>query len=152
MSYRDSERTVTKSITVAVDVEQAFRVWTEQIRTWWPAGHSLSGDPQTQVFIEGNVGGRFYERTSNGIEHEWGIVEEWEPPQRLVFSWYLGSDREIPSKVEVQFLALAENKTRIELVHRGPELIGALWWQRQRIFHASWDTILSKYSTGLSAG
>lgn len=151
MSQQDAENTVTKSITVTVNVEQAFRVWTEQIRTWWPAGHSISGDPQTQVFIEGKIGGRFYERTADGVEHQWGIIEAWEPPSRLVFSWYLGSGQKIPSRVEVQFIPLDEQQTRIELAHRGPDLIGELWWQRKHLFHASWDNILSKYSNHLTA-
>ena len=82
----DSENSVKKSIIVKQAVDRTFRLWTEQIRVWWPAGHSLSGDPQTQVFIEGRVGGRFYERASDGVEYVWGTVEVWEPPARLAFT------------------------------------------------------------------
>ena len=71
----DSENSVKKSIIVKQEVERTFRLWTEQIRAWWPAGHSLSGDPQTQVFIEGRVGGRFYERASDGAEYVWGLLK-----------------------------------------------------------------------------
>ncbi len=151
MINHDSENAVTKSIIIELDVARAFRVWTEQIRAWWPASHSSSGDPRTQVFIEGKVGGRFYERASNGIEYDWGAVDVWDPPYRLAFTWYLGSNQELPTRVEVQFVSLDENKTRIELEHRGPELIGKLWWQRKQVFSAAWDSVLSKFVTFLTS-
>jgi uncharacterized protein YndB with AHSA1/START domain len=145
MTHHATEQAVTKSIVVALDVAKTFRVWTEQIAAWWPASHSLSGDPKTQVFIEGKVGGRFYERASNGDEFDWGAVEVWDPPHRFVFSWYLGSSQELPTRVEVQFISLAANQTRIELEHRGPELIGPLWEQRVAIFKGGWDSVLAKF-------
>jgi len=146
MSKQDSENVVTKSIVIGLNVERAFRVWTEQIGTWWPANHSLSGDPKTQVFIEGKVGGRFYERAPDGVEYDWGVVEVWEPPYRLAFTWYLGSSSALPTRVEVHFVALNENETRLELEHRGPELIGELWWLNKSRYNASWDKVLSKYA------
>ncbi|MBI1881675.1 MAG: SRPBCC domain-containing protein [Chloroflexi bacterium] len=151
MTQRDSENAIAKSIIIELDVERTFRVWTEQIRAWWPASHSLSGDPKTQVFIEGKVGGRFYERASNGVEYDWGAVLVWEPPYRLAFTWYLGSNPELPTRVEAQFVALGEHKTRIEIEHRGPELIGELWRQRVRIFDAAWEKVLSTYATFLTS-
>jgi uncharacterized protein YndB with AHSA1/START domain len=151
MIYHDAENVVTKSIIVELDVAGAFRAWTEQIRAWWPVSHSSSGDPKTQVFIEGKVGGRFYERASNGVEYDWGAVDVWDPPYRLAFTWYLGSNQELPTRVEVQFVSLDENKTRIELEHRGPELIGELWWQRKHVFSTAWDNVLSKFVTFLTS-
>ena len=151
MSNTDSEHTVIKSIVVAQSIDVTFRIWTEQIHAWWPTGHSLSGDPQTRVCIEGQRGGRFYERTSDGVEYEWGSIVVWEPPHHIIFTWYLGSNQELPTKVEVRFTALDDSQTRIDLEHRGPELIGELWWQRQAIFHASWDTILARFTAFLTS-
>lgn len=145
MIDHDSENAVSKSIVVEVDVAKAFRLWTEQIRVWWPVSHSRSGDPRTKVFIEGKVGGRFYECASDGVEYNWGAVDVWDPPDRLAFTWYLGSSWEHPTRVEVHFVAMAENKTRVEITHRGPELIGVLWGQRKHVFSAAWDSVLSKF-------
>jgi len=151
MNKQDSADAVVKSIIVERDIEAAFRVWTEQIHLWWPAGHSRSGDPKTQVLMEGKVGGRFYERTSNGDEYEWGAVDVWEPPHFLAFRWYLGSSQELPTRVDVQFVPLSENRTRIELAHRGPELIGERWWAIMGIFHTAWDSVLSKFAMFLTS-
>jgi uncharacterized protein YndB with AHSA1/START domain len=142
MSVKDAPQVVRKSIRVGCEPAAAFRILTEQVRVWWPAGHSLSGDPHTQVYIEAGVNGRFYERTSNGDEYEWGRVLLWEPPQRLICSWYLGSSQELPTEVEVTFTSLSAKETEVEVVHRGSDLLGDLWWQRVNIFNNSWEKLL----------
>ena len=149
MFNSDPKQAVIKSIIVELSIERAFHLWTERISTWWPASHSISGDPETQVMIEAKVGGRLYERASNGHEYDWGAVDVWQPPFRLAFTWYLGSDQAHPTHVEVQFISLAMNKTRIELEHRGPELVGDLWEQRKHIFRASWETVLAEFIVSL---
>ena len=63
-------------------------VWTERIAAWWPADHTASGEPNLQVVLEGRIGGRIFERTAAGAEHDWGEVVAWEPPHRFV---YLGT-------------------------------------------------------------
>ncbi|MCB0032632.1 MAG: SRPBCC domain-containing protein [Anaerolineales bacterium] len=145
MSDGEAPAVVTKSMVIARDVAAVFRIWTEQVHLWWPAGHSRSGDPYTKVIIEGRVGGRFYERTSNGDEYEWGRILIWEPPHRLVYTWYLGSSQELPTEVDVRFVPLNPQQTHLELEHRGVELIGDLWWQRVKIFNDSWDKILMTF-------
>ncbi|MEM8535928.1 MAG: hypothetical protein AAGF95_34190 [Chloroflexota bacterium] len=57
----------------------------------------------------------------------------------------------MPTHIKVRFTALDDSQTRVDLTHRGPELIGELWWQRQTIFHASWDTILAQFTAFLTA-
>jgi uncharacterized protein YndB with AHSA1/START domain len=147
MSQSEREDVVLKSIVVERGVEPTFRAWTESIHAWWPAGHSRSRDPRTQVIIEGRLGGRFFERSSEGVEYEWGQVVAWEPPFRVAFTWYLGSDAERPTRVVVSFVALGERRTRIELEHRGPEHIGELWPARKGIFSANWDVVLAAFAT-----
>ncbi len=148
MTASDPEALVFRQLVVARDLATVFRLWTEQIDTWWPAGHSRSGDPATQVFLEGRAGGRFYERSSSGQEYEWGQVVIWEPPHRLAYTWYLGSDATRPSRVEVRFTALGPERTRVEVRHRGPEYVGELWWDRRDRFAAAWDAVLRALVAG----
>ena len=151
MTHQLSEHTVSKSIVVAVALEQAFTVWTGQINVWWPAAHSLSGDPATEVFIESKVGGRFYERASTGIEYDWGEVTVWQPPYRVALKWYLGSSQELPTQVNIQFVPLDRQQTRIQVEHRGPDLIGDLWWQRIDIFKGAWEKVLATFTSAVSS-
>ena len=89
---------------VACPPEHAFEVWTARIATWWPADHTVSGDADLDVVLEPRVGGRIYERTRDGVEHDWGWVTEWEPPGRFVYQWHLRRDRDDATEVEIRFL------------------------------------------------
>jgi hypothetical protein len=64
---------VRKSVLVACPAARAFEVFTREYARWWPfATHSI-GEAETQtVAFEAGVGGRIYERTRAGVEHDWG--------------------------------------------------------------------------------
>ena len=137
---------VERSIVVRCSITTAFDVFTAQLNRWWPKSHSRSGDPNTTIMIEPWPAGRLYERTSAGIEHTWGQVIIWEPPQRLAYHWYLGSSSEQPSRVDVRFTEFGVSQTRVEIAHRGPELVGALWARNSVIYAASWEQLLPIYA------
>ena len=51
------------AIEVRRGIEEAFRVFTDEIAAWWPvAGHSVEPDRVAAVVLEGRLGGRLYER------------------------------------------------------------------------------------------
>jgi hypothetical protein len=130
---------------VHCDPATAFRVWTEQIDLWWPKSHSRSGDPNTVVLLEAQIGGRLFERTSQGVEHDWGEVTTWEPPHRFAYHWYLGSGPTQPTHVDVHFSRHDSDTTRVDITHRGPELVGELWLRNSARYDASWDVVLGAY-------
>ncbi|MGZ4678199.1 MAG: SRPBCC domain-containing protein [Acidimicrobiia bacterium] len=109
---------------IECSAEHAFDVWTRRISTWWPKGHSASGDPGTVVTLEAKLGGRIFERTSDGTEIDWGEITDWSPPQRLAYRWYIGRHPGEATDVELTFVALGERRTRLEIVHTGWERIG----------------------------
>jgi len=55
-------------LTVACSPKHAFEVWAVNTTEWWPHDHSVSGDRGLTVTFEAKVGGRIYERTSDGVE------------------------------------------------------------------------------------
>jgi hypothetical protein len=123
------------SFAVACSAEHAFAIWTERIGSWWPADHTVSGERGLDVVLEPGIGGRIYERTRAGEEHEWGEVTVWEPPARLGYLWHLRRDRNHATEVEVRFTALGEAATRVEIEHRGWERLGHSaedWRERNR--------------------
>lgn len=133
--------------------EHAFEVWTARIGTWWPLDHTATGQPGLAVILEGRPGGRIFERTPAGAEHDWGEVLAWEPPARLVYSWHLRRDRADATEVEIRFVALERSRTRVEIEHRAWERLGAEgedWRDRNR---GGWSTLLPHYRTAAeSAG
>jgi hypothetical protein len=138
------------SFDVACSAEHAFAVWTSAIDAWWPPDHTVSGRAD-QVVLEGAVGGRIYERTADGTEHEWGWVTVWAPPTRLAYQWHLGRDRSDATEVDIRFVPEGAAATRIEVEHRGWERLGAAgdgWRDRNR---AGWDTLIPYFVAATAA-
>jgi uncharacterized protein YndB with AHSA1/START domain len=134
------------SFEVACSAEHAFTTWTSRISSWWPEDHTITGQAGLEVVLEPGVGGRIYERTPAGTEHEWGEVTAWEPPARLAYLWHLRRDRRQATDVEIRFIALAEDRTRVEIEHGGWEHLSdaaADWRDRN---HKAWQTLLPHYT------
>ena len=127
---------------VACPPDRAFAVWTEEIDRWWPADHTVTGTDDLTVVLEPRAGGRIFERTPGGVEHDWGEITVWEPPRRLGYLWHLRRDRADATQVDVRFEAAGEGRTRVAIEHRGWEALGAegeAWRDRN---HGGWATLL----------
>ena len=142
---------VRRTVGVDCDIEHAWEVFTAGIFTWWPtASHSLTGERVRDVVFEGQVGGQVYEVDDEGNRHYWADVLEWEPPNRLVLGWNVGSQRGVPTEVEVTFTPYEDgNGTRVELVHRA--------WERwedgveaRAGYDTGWEFVLGRYAERLA--
>jgi uncharacterized protein YndB with AHSA1/START domain len=139
---------LTKSISVSRTPEEAFRIYTEGIATWWPLDtHSPSGKPET-IVMETHEGGRLYERTTDDKEVEWGEILVWDPPHRLVHSWHLG--RPIATEVELRFTPEGDG-TVVELIHRGWERHGEYAANLRASYDTGWDFVFGeRYASAVS--
>jgi hypothetical protein len=113
---------VTAIVYVALEREEAFRIFTEEIDAWYKRGPHSFHEPDKAVGLrfEPWLGGRFIEVhdavTGEGIEI--GRVSVWEPGRRLVWTDTEGTE------VDVQFDAYiggGDAQTRVRLEHRGLE-------------------------------
>jgi uncharacterized protein YndB with AHSA1/START domain len=135
------------AIEVRRGIEEAFRVFTAEIAAWWPvAGHSVEPDRVEAVVLEGRLGGRLYERWHDGGEADWGRVVAWEPPERLVLSWKPNPERTAATEVEVRFVAVEPDHTRVELEHRGWERLGELGPEARASYDGGWPGVLDSYA------
>jgi uncharacterized protein YndB with AHSA1/START domain len=133
------------AVDVACPAEHAFETWTARIDSWWPADHTVSGLDEAEIVLERRVGGRIFERTPGGDEHDWGEVTAWEPPQRIGYLWHLRRDRADATEVEIRFIERDDGSTRVEIEHRGWERLGAegqSWRDRNR---GGWETLLPHF-------
>jgi uncharacterized protein YndB with AHSA1/START domain len=130
---------------VACSVRHAFTVWTSGMGTWWPADHTVTAERGLRVVLEGRPGGRIYERTTSGTEHEWGEVTVWEPPRLLAYSWFLRTDRADATDVTVRFSPLDADRTRVDIEHSGWERLGGRGsaWRERNL--GGWSTLLPHY-------
>lgn len=131
--------------TVRCAVDHAFSTFTRRTSLWWPKAHSFTGDPELDVVIEPRVGGRIFERTPAGEEHDWGEVTAWDEPGRLSYLWHLGTDRSRATHVAIEFEPDGDEATKIRILHSGWDALGddaAPWRERNR---GGWAGVLEPY-------
>ena len=129
---------------VACPVQRAFELWALQTSRWWPHGHSVSADPGLTVVFEPRAGGRIYERTTDGAEHNWGEVLVWNPPHRLTYLWHLRFERSDATHVDISFRREGEG-TVVDLVHSGWENLGAEGPSRRDRNERGWSGVTARY-------
>ncbi len=142
---------VEKSLLVSLPVEAAFNLFTRDLTTWWPlATHSVSQAEAVSCHVEEHEGGRVYEIQEDGAEAPWGTVLAWEPPHRFMMSWHPGFDENAALELEVRFETEGEG-TRLELIHRGWELLGEGAKETREGYVSGWDMVLGHYVTQMKS-
>ena len=135
MSTQEAETSVQHSIIVEAPIDRAFSVFTEGIGSWFPSEYNLLDVEIAERVFEPRVGGRIYDRGTDGTECHWGRVLACDPPDQVVFSWDISPqwqiepDPEKTSEVEVRFYSEAPDRTRVELEHRNLDRHGDGWEQ-----------------------
>jgi uncharacterized protein YndB with AHSA1/START domain len=127
--------------------ERTFDLWTARTSTWWPTSHTVSAKTGLEIIIEPGVGGRIYERTPDGDEHDWGQVTRWEPPNRIAYLWHLRQDRADATEVEITFAADDHDGTKVSIEHRGWERLGTRGSERRQQNQHGWDSLLPHFQT-----
>lgn len=137
---------VVKTVKVNLPVDAAFRLFTEEINGWWPlVTHSVFGDEAVSCTLEGHAGGRFYEVHRDGRQSEWGQVQVWEPPHRVVFTMHPGRTPDTAQEVEVAFQGEVGG-TRVTLTHRGWENLGEQAQVMRGRYDHGWEVVLGQYA------
>ncbi len=137
---------IRRVVEVPCTAQVAFRIFTEDIDSWWPlATHSVGQGKAVSCTFEGHHGGRIYETLDDGSIRLWGSVLTWDPPRRMVFSWHPGRDASTAQEVEVTFEDLAGGMTRLELGHRRWETLGDEGAKLRERYQSGWPGVLEEY-------
>jgi uncharacterized protein YndB with AHSA1/START domain len=145
---------VRRSIRVKATPERAFRVFAEEMDTWWPKSHHIGSSPMKGIVVEGRAGGGIYSVQEDGTNCPWGSVVAWEPPHRFVFAWHVTPtwgyepDLSRASEVEVSFTPADDGTTLVELEHRHFERHGEGWeGMREAVgSEGGWNGMLALYA------
>lgn len=141
MSVPFAVPSVDKSVLVCCDPARAFAAFTSEIAQWWPMQtHSVAQAQARSVAIEPRVGGRIYETAADGTQSEWGRMLTWSPPDGFSMTWHPGRPAEPHTIVELSFRAEGDG-TRVRLVHRGWEALGARATAARESYDGGWDTV-----------
>lgn len=135
---------IRKSIRVERPPDISFSVFCGAIGEWWPKGPSFNGKVLADMIIEGQIGGRFFERYADGTEYEIGRITAYEPPALVGFTWRAPSwDR--PTQVQIRFTAEGSG-TRVDLEHSGWEEADDIREARKN-YDTGWDFVLGQYQS-----
>jgi uncharacterized protein YndB with AHSA1/START domain len=144
---------VRKFVTVNAPRDVAWRVFTQQMGTWWPlAFYKIGKVNAVDAVIEPCVGGRWYERGEDGSTCQWGSVLAWEPPSRLLLSWDIGADWQydpsLKTEIEILFIAEEAGATRVELEHRRLDRYGTHRDKMRAVFdkEGDWGRLLAMFA------
>lgn len=135
---------VRKDIRVRGTAKEVFELFTSRMDEWWPTvTHSVSGEETATVVVESGVGGRIYEVTKAGEEHEWGRFTTWEEGERLEMTWHPGLSAEQSTHLAIRFEA-EPGATRVILIHDGWEARGVNGPATRDNYDAGWDHVLGR--------
>ncbi len=160
MTQAAATAAVRQQMVVEAPIERAFTVFTDRFGDFKPPEHNLLQAAIAETVFEPRVGGHIYDIGVDGSECRWARVLVYEPLERVVFSWDIGSqwqletEPENTSEVEVRFIAETPQRTRIDLEHRNLNRHGPGWEAvRDGIAgDAGWPLYLTRYATLLTGG
>lgn len=143
---------VRKTVFVELGVEEAFALFVDRIGEWWPTRtHSIHGEDAAEIVVEGRTDGRIFERSVDGREADWARIVAWERPARVVLEWRVDPGAAVPTEVEVRF-SPEEERTRVELVHRGWERLGPGAEANRASYDSGWTAVLGHYTERAGGG
>ena len=144
-------------VTVDVPADTAFRIFTERFDQIKPRAHNLlAPEPIAETVFETRVGGHVYDRGESGSVCRWARVLVFDPPRGFTISWDISprwtieTDPARTSEVEVTFIPVGIDQTRVELEHRNFERHGDGWESVRDGIASGWPTYLAAF-VGLTA-
>jgi uncharacterized protein YndB with AHSA1/START domain len=135
---------IRKSVWVELAPEAAFELFCEDIGDWWPRGFAEA----SKLAMDRQIGGRLFERRTDGSEYEIGRVTAYEPPSVVGFTWKAPSWNQ-STQVEIRFRQEGKG-TRLELEHSGWETDPKVGDYRDN-YETGWGTILEHYNAAVRA-
>jgi uncharacterized protein YndB with AHSA1/START domain len=147
---------VLRTVTVKALPERAFEAFTANIGQWWPKEHhTIGAQPAVALVIEPRVGGRWFERSADGVETQWGKVLAWDPPGRVLLTWQINAnwtyDVDFVTELELSFVAQGDRTTLVTLEHRNMERFGATAQAMADMLGSGWPGIMQSYADYASA-
>lgn len=112
------------SVYVAVSIEDAFDVFTNEIDLWWRHGRKFrnAGRRPSRIAFEPRLGGRLFETIELSAGErtlQVGTVVEWDPPRRLALEWRnVNFEPHEKTLVEVTFTETGDG-TMVRVEHSG---------------------------------
>ena len=138
-----------KSIEVPCAQAEAFRIFVNEMGSWWPlAKRSMSlkavGKPAKSLQVDPRVGGRIVEIGPDGSEHHWGTFRQLDPSNLVAMDFHMGMPPEQASLVEVRFVPVESDRTRVTLTQSNWEAFGDMAEMLRGGYEPGWVIIFEQ--------
>jgi uncharacterized protein YndB with AHSA1/START domain len=135
-----------KTVDVPCGQAEAFRIFVHEMGSWWPlAKRSMSlkavGKPPKSLEVDPKLGGRIVEIGPDGTEHHWGTITKLDPDESVTMDFHMGMPPDKASVVEVVFVPLATDRTRVTLTQSNWEAFGDMAEMLRGGYAPGWDII-----------
>lgn len=158
MTIDTSNTSVRHTIVIDAPIAHAFAVFVDQ--AYADKDHHLRDADLERVVIEPRMGGRWYERSVDGGECDWGRVLVYDPPNQITLSWQITPqftaepDLGKASEVDVRFVAEGPERTVVELEHRALDRHGDGWQEMRAAVDSpnGWPGDLARLAQAARAG
>ena len=155
-----TDTAVTTSVVVDVPQARAFKVFTDEIGTWWDPDHHLLPEGTDAHRRWCSSRGSAATSTTSSATAASAAGRACSPTTRPSASCSAGTStcsgrsRPIPSatsEVEVRFIAEAPDRTRVELEHRNLDRHGDGWEQMRAAVGSDggWPSGMNRYAAAL---
>jgi hypothetical protein len=140
---------------VAGTPERAFAVFVDEFDRWWPRDYTWGKDKLAEIGIEPKIGGKCFERTTDGALAVWGTVLSIQRPSHIVIAWQVKADRtaepdeRTASRVDVRFVAVeGEGVSDVVVVHRDFPRHGDGWeaYRTRMASKEGWPRLIQLYA------
>ncbi len=149
MTAVTTDLVVRKAVTVPRSPEDAFRLFTAGMGTWWPTQtHAIDPGRVREVVFEDRVGGEINEIGDDAVKAHWGTVLAFDPPRRVLLEWMV-NPKNPPTEIEVRFTPEG-NGTRVELEHRGWERYGDKAQAGFEMYDEGWIPVIAAFESSAS--
>lgn len=132
-----------RQVLVACDQPTAYRLFTDEIGSWWPLeSHGCFG-AGGRVAFEGQ---QIVETGPSGETAIWGTITEGDPPKTISFTWHPGRPAEEATRVTVTFAPTDDPRTTlVTLEHSDWEVYSDPDAARSN-YAAGWVIVLGRYA------
>lgn len=141
---------VFKTLVLPVPRALAFELFTRHASRWWSplVGANPSDMPWSEIVLQIQEQGRWFETDTTGAEHEWGLVLEAHPPERIVIDWRLAKwTRGTLTELELCFIEINEATTRMTLEHRVLDESAADQREALDAIRRGWTGLLPRFAS-----
>jgi uncharacterized protein YndB with AHSA1/START domain len=137
---------IRKAVTVPAAPQRAFELFTVHIHEWWPLRtHSVGTEHAVGIAFGEGIGAAIVETLADGTTSVWGTITQWEPPDRVAFTWHPGTPKTEATLVEVTFTQEGPGSTVVRLAHSG--------WERRpdgasarEGYDSGWEPVIGRFA------